>query len=52
MRLWEEAASSFQLALQGFGKDPVSAYYIEKCRGHREHPPDESWDGTIEMETK
>lgn len=56
-RQWEQAIEKFKAASDLHQKnhgvpDPVSETFIERVEDFKLNPPDEGWDGTIEMRTK
>lgn len=56
-RLWDQAIARFQTVNEGFKKlygdvDTVSEMFIERCEEYKKDPPDENWDGTIQMRKK
>ena len=56
-RHWDEAielykASSEALKSQTGKPDPVAEIFIKRCEEFKIYPPEENWDGTIEMRRK
>lgn len=51
-RHWDEAIQAFEETLTIYRADGPSIFYKKRCEGFKQHPPDETWDGTIVMGQK
>lgn len=51
-RRWEEAEKIFLEVSDSFGADGPSRFHVDLCALYRKHPPDESWDGAVRMDSK
>ncbi len=49
-REWDQAISSFTKSLEIFPNDNVAQNYIKRCFYFKSNPPDESWDGSMDIE--
>jgi adenylate cyclase len=51
-KAWDEAAGKFRGCMEGLPGDEPSVFYMRLCEQHKNHPPEESWDGVVNMDTK
>lgn len=56
-RLWDEARACYASSGEKFraatgSEDTVAEIFIKRCEQFKEFPPEEGWDGTIEMRRK
>ena len=51
-RSWDAAIDSFRRSLDILGDDEPSRFYIDLCEAHKSKPPQEAWDGVIQMDRK
>ena len=51
-RKWKDAENSFKQVLKAFPDDGPSPLYMERCRQYMEYPPDNDWDGIINLTEK
>jgi class 3 adenylate cyclase len=51
-RKWKDAEEAFKQVLKSFPDDGPSPLYLERCRQHIEFPPDNEWDGIINLTEK
>ncbi|MGA1824944.1 MAG: CHASE2 domain-containing protein [bacterium] len=49
---WDEAIEKFHQCMDTLKNDKPSQFYIELCERHKQYPPEESWNGVINMEQK
>jgi adenylate cyclase len=49
---WDEAAEKFRGCLESLPGDEPSRFYMRLCEQHKNHPPEETWDGVVNMDTK
>jgi adenylate cyclase len=49
---WDEASETFRRTSEILGEDEPSRYYINLCGRYRINPPEEPWDGVIQMDKK
>ena len=50
--LWDEAITSFQMALEIKPDDAPAKLYIERCQKLKRNPPKDPWDGVFTMTKK
>lgn len=48
-RDWDRASALFAQLLQADPNDGVTLFYLARCQEFRQRPPDEAWDGTINL---
>jgi adenylate cyclase len=51
-RSWAEAEKRFQEAIERFGKDGPSLFYLDLCKKYRQSAPNEPWDGVVPVAEK
>jgi adenylate cyclase len=51
-RNWKDALDAFNQVLKLFPNDGPSLLYLERCRQYLEFPPDNDWDGIINLTEK
>ena len=51
-RRWDEAITSFEMALKIRPDDGPSKLYLERATEYRRNPPPDDWDGVFTMTTK
>ena len=51
-RKWEDAAHSFSRIAQKYANDGPSLFYLDLCNKYKHLPPDERWQGVIDLELK
>ncbi|HOP28077.1 MAG TPA: tetratricopeptide repeat protein [Spirochaetota bacterium] len=51
-RKWDEAITSFEMALKIIPGDGPSELYLERSRAFKETPPPDDWDGVYVMTSK
>ncbi len=49
---WEEASHSFAKIVQRYPEDGPSLFYLGLCDRYKQVPPDEDWEGIIELKWK
>ena len=49
---WDEARDKFMHCIEGSGDDGPSRFYLKLCAQYQDHPPEEPWDGIIQLEEK
>jgi adenylate cyclase len=49
---WVEAMDKFHQCIDILGKDGPSGFYLDLCEEYRENPPEQPWDGVIQMDKK
>ena len=49
---WEEAIEIFYESLEVCKEDGPSIFYLKLCKGYRENPPREMWDGLVCLNKK
>jgi len=49
---WEEASHSFAKIVQRYPEDGPSLFYLDLCNRYKHTPPDEDWEGVIELKWK
>lgn len=51
-RKWDDAISSFEMALRAVPGDGPSELYLERAKEFKIAPPSDDWDGVTTMTTK
>jgi len=51
-RLWNDATKIFEESMHVFGQDGPSDFYLSKIEHFRANPPEETWDGVIDLDEK
>jgi adenylate cyclase len=51
-RSWDEAIEIFQESMSLYGQDGPSEFYLKKCEEYKVNPPEETWDGVIDLKNK
>jgi adenylate cyclase len=51
-RSWDDAIGKFRRSFGTLEHDEPSRYYIALCEGYRINPPEEGWDGVVQMDKK
>lgn len=51
-RSWDEAEQKFSQMVAAPDRRGLPQFYLACCREYRDHPPGESWDGTITLDEK
>jgi adenylate cyclase len=51
-RSWDEAIERFNRSIGTIGEDGPSLFYMKLCEDYKKNPPEEPWDGVINMEKK
>ena len=49
---WDEAAGKFRGCMENLPGDEPSRFYLDLCEMHRINPPEETWDGVVQMDRK
>ena len=49
---WDEARDKFRHCIEDCGGDGPSRFYLKLCAQYQDHPPDQPWDGVIQLEEK
>jgi adenylate cyclase len=49
---WDEAIEKFNQSIENLGEDGPSLFYIRLCEEYKKNPPEEPWEGVINMEKK
>jgi adenylate cyclase len=49
---WDEASGKFRGSLELLGEDEPSRFYLNLCGQYGINPPEEPWDGVIQMDKK
>lgn len=49
---WEDAIKAFYEVIQTYKEDGPSKFYLHLCEKYRMNPPDEIWDGVVELKAK
>ncbi len=49
---WEEASHCFSKIVQKYHHDGPSLFYLDLCNKYKHFPPDEKWEGVIDLEFK
>ncbi len=49
---WDEAAEKFRGCMESLPGDEPSRFYMRLCEQHKNHPPEETWDGVVNMDAK
>jgi adenylate cyclase len=51
-RLWNEAIEIFEESMHLFGQDGPSNFYLNKIEHYKGNPPEDTWDGVIDLDEK
>ena len=51
-RLWNDAMEIFEESMHSFGQDGPSEFYLNKIEQYKANPPEETWDGVIDLDEK
>jgi adenylate cyclase len=49
---WDEAKAKFHQSIENSGDGGPARFYLKLCEQYRQNPPEEPWDGTIDLEEK
>jgi adenylate cyclase len=49
---WDEARDKFIHCIEDSGDDGPSRFYLKLCAQYKDRPPEELWDGVIQLEEK
>jgi len=51
-RFWDEAIEKFSRAIECFGQDGPSSFYLKLCNEYKINPPGALWEGVVQMDKK
>jgi adenylate cyclase len=51
-RSWDEAREKFHQVIEDLGEDRLSHFYLKLCEEYEKNPPEEDWDGAVQLENK
>jgi adenylate cyclase len=51
-RRWDDARDKFIECVEDCGGDGPSRFYLKLCAQYKNDPPEEPWDGVIQLEEK
>ena len=51
-RKWDDCITHFNKLLTNNPDDPGATYYINTCQEHKRLPPDDGWNGALELKVK